>query len=519
MNEVVRRYPIGIQTFSKLREGGYVYIDKSEYVYRLTNGDMSYVFLSRPRRFGKSLLTSTLHSYFSGRKELFAGLKIESLEKEWKQYPVLHFDMGQAKHMDVDRLNNYLIKQLELNEQAVGAFSADKDVSLRLSGLIRKAYQKYNTKVVVLIDEYDAPLLDVAHEEENLPKLRQVMRNFYSPLKACDPYLRFVFFTGITKFSQLSVFSELNNIKNISMLPEFSGICGITKDELTTQMKGDIEEFADRYNVSYDKMLQSLKENYDGYHFSWPSEDIFNPFSILNSFVDKRLDSYWFASGTPTYIIELLKKFNILPTEIGASDVTAFDFDIPLEQATNLLPLLYQAGYLTIKDGDPTFGFYTLGIPNKEVRNGLMRSLIPYYIQPDTQPVSSTLVRMFKALLKDDMDEMLRLLQTFLATVPQCDNTDYEGHYQQVLYIIFTLLGTYCDVEVRTSHGRVDMVMHTSTRLYLLELKLNRNAETAMKQIDLKEYDKRFALYKEPVVKVAVNFSTETRNITDWIIS
>ena len=516
-----RKYPIGIQTFSKIREGNYLYIDKTELIYRIAHSDSNYMFLSRPRRFGKSLLISTLQCYFEGRRELFDGLAIDRLETEWTAYPVLRFDMSLGKWMDQERLNRYLHDCLNDNEARLGIHSDyhPEDTNIRLKNLIQQAYRKYNRQVVVLIDEYDAPLLDVVHEEENLPVLRNVMRNFYSPLKACDPYLRFVFLTGITKFSQLSIFSELNNILNISMLPEYAAICGITQEEMESQMKPDLDRLADRLGLGKKDTLARLKDYYDGYHFTWPSPDIYNPFSLLNAFSNNQLDAYWFGSGTPTYLIEMLRKFNMTASRLG-TDTTALasDFDAPTEQLTNLIPLLYQSGYYTIKEGDPLFGAYTIGIPNREVRIGLMKSLVPYYLTPDTQTTSVAIIQMARCLYRDDMEGVLREMQTFLSMVPYCDNTHYEGHYQQVLYIIFNLLGMYVDVEVRTPRGRVDMVMRTSTKLYIVELKLNQSAEAAMEQIDLKNYPERFAFCGLPIVKVAINFDSERHTIADWKI-
>lgn len=370
-------YPIGIQTFSEIRGKGYLYIDKTEYVYRMTHSDSKYVFLSRPRRFGKSLLASTLHAYFEGRKELFEGLAIEKLEVEWTRYPVLHFDMSMAKHVDKERLEQMLSVQLYRYEETYGKVNEEVTLNDRFSGLIRRVHHQTGKQVVVLIDEYDAPLLDVIHEEKNLPVLRDVMRNFYSPLKACDPYLRFVFLTGITKFSQLSIFSELNNIKNISMDVSYAAICGISEEEMLTQMDSDLDLLAARIGVSREGMIAKLKDNYDGYHFTWPSPDIYNPFSLLNAFVDGKMDSYWFGSGTPTYLIEMLNKFGVVPSKIGGVEAVSAEFDAPTERMASITPLLYQSGYITIKDCDSEFGIYTLDIPNKEVRTGLMRNLIP----------------------------------------------------------------------------------------------------------------------------------------------
>ena len=513
------RYPVGIQTFSEIRERNYLYIDKTAYVYRLAR-HAKYVFLSRPRRFGKSLLTSTLHAYFEGRKELFEGLAIGSMETEWTKYPVLHFDMSLGKHLDKEALNRYLHSILQDNEIRLGISPREThDVNIRLKNLIMDVYGACGRQVVVLIDEYDAPLLDVVHEEQTLPALRNVMRNFYSPLKACDPYLRFVFLTGITKFSQLSVFSELNNIENVSMEEGYAAICGITESEIREQMVPDVAAFAEKLQINPDALLERLKSNYDGYHFTWPSPDIYNPYSLLMAFKKGKIDSYWFGTGTPTYLIEMLRRFGMTVTRLGG-EVTAMasDFDAPTETLSTCIPLLYQSGYYTIKDGDPLFGSYVLGIPNREVRIGLMKSLIPYYLTPNTQVVSAVLIEMAKSLYHDDMDGALRAMQTFLSTIPYTDNTDYEGHYQQVLYILFSLLGYYADVEVHTPRGRVDVVMRTDSTLYVIEVKLDGDAGSALRQIELKHYAERFSLCGLPVVKVGVNFDSASRTLSGWSI-
>ncbi|WP_455666512.1 AAA family ATPase, partial [Phocaeicola sp.] len=464
----LKKCPIGIQTFEEIINKDYIYIDKTEYVYRMVHGDSKYYFLSRPRRFGKSLLTSTLHSYFAGKKELFKGLAIEKLEKEWTEYPVLHFDMSLAKHVDKETLESTLNFQLSGYEQMYGKPVEAVKLNDRMTSLIMRAYEQTGRQVVVLIDEYDAPLLDVVHEEKNLPVLRNVMRNFYSPLKACDPYLRFVFLTGITKFSQLSIFSELNNISNISMLKPYAAICGITQEEMLEQMHEYIERLAVSQEMTKEEALLKLKEKYDGYHFTWPSPDIYNPFSLLNAFANGELSSYWFGSGTPTYLIEMLRKFHTLPSEVGHSmQAMASDFDAPTETMESIVPLLYQSGYITIKDYDKLTELYTLDIPNREIRIGLMQSLLPNYLSRNTQKGKTTVARMYGAIAGGDMDGALRLLQEFLSTVPYCDNTNYEGHYQQLFYIIFSLFGMYIDVEVRTPNGRVDVVMRTADTLYV----------------------------------------------------
>ncbi|MDY4881761.1 MAG: AAA family ATPase [Muribaculaceae bacterium] len=514
----LKRCPIGIQTFSDIIEENYMYVDKTDLVYELAHGDSRYVFLSRPRRFGKSLLASTLHSYFTGRKELFKGLKIDKLETEWTQYPVLHFDMSSGKHMTVEALEEYLGSLLSPYEKLYGITPESKQCNIRLKNLIPAAYEQTGKKVVIIIDEYDAPLLDVVHEEENLPKLRDVMRNFYSPLKACDPYIRFAFLTGITKFSQLSIFSELNNIANVSMDEAYAAICGITKEELVEQFAGHIDALAEKMGKTHDEMVEELAYRYDGYHFTWPSPDIFNPFSLLNALGRQKLDNYWFGSGTPTYLIEMMRKFDVLPSEIEEDNIDTEDFDVPTEQLESITPLLYQSGYLTIKNYKPHSGLYSLGIPNNEVRIGLMNSLLPVYTTKRIK-WKSLLSTMRDYITENDMDGALKWLQTFLDTVPYCDNANSEGHYQQMLYIIFSLMGFYLDVEVHTAKGRVDLVLHAPQALYIIEIKLNKSAEAAMTQIELKQYDKRFSLLNLPVVKVGVNFSTDARNITDWTIT
>ena len=511
-----KRYPIGIQTFSKIREGNYLYIDKTEYVYRMTHSGPKSVFLNRPRRFGKSLLTSTLHSYFEGRKELFEGLAIAELEAEWISYPVLHFDMRTAKHVDREQLEQELNLKLLRYEEIYGKGEGEISANLRLQGLIGRAYAQTGRQVVVLIDEYDAPLLDVIHEEKNLPELRNVMRNFYSPLKACDPYLHFVFLTGITRFFPSR---ELNNIDNISMDEPYAAICGISEEEMLTQMSTDLDLLATRMKLTREEVLEKLKEHYDGYHFTWPSPDLYNPFSLLNAFADGKMNSYWFGSGTPTYLIEMLNKYGVAPQQIGGQKVFATAFDAPTEQMTNIIPLLYQSGYITIKDYDARLDLYTLDIPNKEVRLGLMESLLPHYVPPTEANRAATLTAyLFDSIDRGNMDEALQLLQTFLSTIPQCDNTDYEGHYQSLLYVIFSLLGFYVDVEVRTPRGRVDVVLRTHSTLYAIELKLDKTADAAMQQIDLKNYPERFALCGLPIVKVGINFDRERRTLGEWRI-
>ena len=516
----LKLYPVGIQTFERIRKENKLYIDKTEYIYRMTHSGGCYFFLSRPRRFGKSLLVSTFESYFSGKKELFEGLAIEKLEQEWMEYPVLHFDMSGGKHMEKEQLEDYLSNRLEAEERKWGITHTKRGANDRLTELITTAYEISGKQVVVLIDEYDAPMLDVAHDKETLDVLRNVMRNFYSPLKMCEPMLRFVFLTGITKFSQVSIFSELNNIKNVSLDDEYAGVCGITKEELLTQMSEDIDMLAEAQGMTREETIAKLKENYDGYHFSPASPDVFNPYSLLNCFDDKNFGAYWFSSGTPTYLINMLRKFKVLPAKIGRSLARSSAFDAPTENLKTITPLLYQSGYITIKGYDKMSQLFTLDLPNKEIKVGLFESLLPYYLEGMYAEEGDVAIAQMSVLIRQgDMDGALRLFQEFLGTVPYCNNTNYEGHYQQVLFIIFTLLTHFVvDVEVHTPNGRVDVVMETEDTLYLIELKLNKSAQAAMQQINLKQYDQRFARCGKPIVKVGVNFDAKKGNIEDWTI-
>ncbi len=534
--EQKRRYGTQTQTFSTMREKNFVYVDKTDLIYNLTH-DFERVFLSRPRRFGKSLLCSTLESYFEGRQDLFKGLAIETLEKEWTKYPVVHLDMSTAKQTETDRLESHLGTLLEDYEKKYNIVPPTSDVNSRLTRIIKEAYAQEQQKVVVIIDEYDAPLLNFVHDEEKLNSIRQVMRSFYSPLKACDQYLHFVFLTGITKFSQLSIFSELNNIVNLSMVPEYAAICGITEEELLTQLSPDIDIMAKSLGETREETIMALKKMYDGYHFTWPSPDIYNPLSLMRALSLKQRTSYWFETGTPTYLIEMLRKYSVTPQEIGERKATASSFNAPTEKMKNTTPLLYQSGYITIKDYRPDTSLYILDLPNEEVREGLIESLLPYYVSDDKEDDAKVLILEMRALIrKDDMDGALEMLKTFLKGVPYVDflkgeteptntnkrgrkkqTTDYEGHYQQLLYVIFTLLG--CQrvyTEDKTATGRIDMTLETKTRMYVIEIKVNKTAQTALDQIDAKDYPAKYSLQPLPVYKLGINFDTKARTIESW---
>ena len=515
-------YPIGIQTFDKIREGGYLYVDKTKYIYEVTHPGQ-YVFLSRPRRFGKSLLTSTLEAYFSGRKDLFKGLAIEKLEKEWKQYPVLHFDLSDIKKGTVEDFEDSVNSSLASMEETYGVVKTADNLATRFKELVERIYKRTGKQVVVLIDEYDAPLLTVLHDPERLEKMRTALQSFYSPIKKLDPYLRFVFITGITKFSQLSIFSQLNNLKNISMKPQYAAICGITQKELEDNFQEGIRALGEENEMTSEQVLAKLARTYDGYHFAHKSPGVYNPFSLLSAMDNCDFDNYWFSTGTPTFLVNMLKHFHADITKIDGSEAFATDFDQPTENMQSILPLFYQSGYITIKSYDPITDRYTLGYPNEEVKVGLMRILVPYYVHTNTLEAGNTVVQMYLALRKDDMDGCLKAMQEFLTTIPYQENTlkdapTTEGHFTAMLYVMFSLLNVYVESQVRNAKGRLDILIKTDTSIYVMELKMNGDLDKALRQIDEKDYTIPYQSDGRKVVKVAINFSTEDRTLKAWKI-
>ncbi len=518
MAEIANKYPVGIQTFETIREGNYLYVDKTKYIVDFRTKGMKYIFLSRPRRFGKSLFASTLQAYFEGRKELFEGLAIADYEKEWVKHPVLHFDMSGAKHMDAKALEGYLDFILRPYEKIYGKEEWEDTPNKRLMGLVERAHEQTGQKVVVIIDEYDAPLLDVVHEKENLQALRFIMQNFYSPLKKLDPHLEFTFITGITKFSQLSIFSELNNLDNISMFDQYSAICGISKTELTTVMKPDVEYLGKALGMSYEECLEELRKYYDGYHFSEHSEDVFNPFSLIRAMNGQKIDSYWFGSGTPTYLIKSLQKYhvNVLDIENNSCDVD--DFDVSPEQMTSALPLLYQSGYLTIKKYNPILKRYSLGYPNREVKIGMLKSLAPNYLSPISIDNSSLVGNFLEKLYEDDIEGALVRLKFYLASISNRLSNKNERDFQTVFYLIFNLMGAYMRVEEDSAIGRADAVVHMPDAVYVFELKYDGSAEEALKQIDDKGYLIPYSADGKRLYKIGVNYDSQQRTIGEWIV-
>lgn len=513
-----RKYPIGIQTFSEIRERNYLYIDKTQYLVDFIDKGYKYVFLSRPRRFGKSLFASMIHAFYEGRKDLFEGLAIGEYEKDWVKHPVLHFDMSAAKHMDKDMLERYLADMLTDQEAVFGYKSEKQDPNIRLKDLVVTANRLTGRKVALIIDEYDAPLLDVVHEELNLVALRRAMQNFYSPIKSLDPYLEFVFLTGITKFAQLSIFSELNNLFNISMYDKYSAICGISSEELHTQMLPDVERLAEHLHLSVDETFERLKRKYDGYHFSKNSEDVYNPFSLIKALASGDIGDYWFDSGTPTYIIKLLQKYNVGLRDLTGQDAGVSDFDVSPENMTTALPLLYQSGYLTIKHYEPMIDLYTLGYPNEEVRTGMVRSLAANYLTPAEGTNSSFVIKFVKAVIADDMEQALTLMRAYLAGVSYRLSNKTERDVQTIFYLVFSLIGSFIKVEEESAHGRADVVITLPSVVYVMELKFDGSADAALRQIDEKGYLIPYTADGKRLVKVGVNYSSEERTITEWRI-
>ena len=517
VKKMEKKFPIGVQAFSEIVSGNYLYVDKTEFVYNLVN-DYKYVFLSRPRRFGKSLLSSTLRCYLEGRKELFDGLKIMNLEEKWEQHPVLHFDFSGISNVTPEKLDALLDVALSNYESIYGRNEKEKFPNDRLAGLIRRAYEKTGHKVGLIIDEYDAPLLDVLHIPDKLEGVRGEMTNFYSPIKKSDQYLKFVFLTGITKFSQLSIFSKLNNLTDISMFPQYSAICGITQQELERDFKEPIVEFSKILNISEEALKSLLKNNYDGYHFSEDLTDVYNPFSLISAFGNKRIYPYWFASATPTFLVNYMAEHPIDETSLTCMQaVPVGDFNVSPEVSDKALPLLYQSGYLTIKGYDEMFDEYILGYPNKEVKNGFENSLLSYYNGSNITG-SSFVLNFTKLLYKDDIENALTLMQTYYSSIPYDLQNKEEKHFQTIFYLIFSLLGQYIQSEVKTAIGRADAVVKTPNSIYVFEMKVDKTAEIALQQIDDKGYLIPYTTEDKRLVKVGLNFSSETRTLQDWIV-
>ncbi len=516
--EEIRKYPVGMQTFSEIREKNYVYVDKTKYIVEFLRQGSKYVFLSRPRRFGKSLFVSTLQAYYEGRKELFEELALGAYEKNWIKHPVLHFDMSTAKHVDVKGLQSELNLKLTQYERIYGRDEEAESLNQRLECLVKHAYEQTGQKVVLLIDEYDAPLLDVVHEREDFKHLRQTTQNFYSPIKYLDPWLEFTFITGITKFSQLSIFSEINNLDNISMFDQYSAICGISQTELLTELKPDVERLAQALGKSFEETVEELKDFYDGYHFSERAEDIFNPFSLTKAFRNQKIDAYWFSSGTPSYLIKTLQKYHVGIMDIEKKNASVDDFDVSPEQMTSAVPLLYQSGYLTIKKYNPVLQSFQLDYPNKEVRLGMVKSLAPNYLSPIQMDNNGFIFDFLEQLYNGNIDSALQKMQAYIASISNRLSNKNEKDFQTIFYLIFNLMGAYIKVEEDSAIGRADVVLHMPDTIYVMELKYDKSVDDALQQIDDKGYLIPYSADGKRLVKIGINFDSKKRTIGEWKI-
>ena len=508
------KYPIGIQTFAKIRESDFLYVDKTKDVYQLAK-DGGYYFISRPRRFGKSLLVTTLEAYFQGRKELFDGLAVSELETEWKRYPVLHIDLNAAKYTDPQALISIIDGHLRQFETAYGKVPAEDAVSERFKGVIKRAYEQTGRQVVILVDEYDKPLLEAIGNPELQNDYRKTLKSFYGVCKTMDSYIRLAFFTGVTKFSKVSVFSDLNNLKDISLDDRFAEICGITEKEIRDNLDVQVGEMAEANEMSKEECYEKLKKQYDGYHFSKKSVGIYNPFSLLNALDSRDFGDWWFASGTPTFLVETMKRNHYDLERLTREDATA-DLLGSLDAIdTNPIPLIYQSGYLTIKGYDPRFMTYRLGFPNEEVERAFSRFLFRYYT-PASQGRDSFIKDFVMAIEAGQIEKFMSLLETLFAGQDYQLAGDAELYFHNAVALIFKMVGFYTDTERHTSDGRMDMVVQTADYIYLFEFKIDESADEALAQIEKKQYALPFAHDPRKLYKIGVNFSSKTRRIESW---
>ena len=493
-------------------------MDKTALVHKMVQ-EGNYYFLSRPRRFGKSLLISTLKAYFEGRKDLFQGLAMEQLEQEWRVHPVLHLDLNIEKYASQESLDNILETNLVQWEKLYGADPSERSFSLRFAGIVRRAYEKTGERVVILVDEYDKPLLQAISNKSLQDEFRATLKSVYGALKSMDGCIRFALLTGVTKFSKVSVFSDLNNLNDISMDHRYTEICGISEKELHQYFQEDIQKMADKYGVTYEEMSERLRQNYDGYHFAPNTGGMYNPFSILNVLSRLQFGSYWFETGTPTYLVELLQKNDYALEEmdniiVGFETISGID-----ATDTDAIPVIFQSGYLTIKDFDSRFQSYTLGYPNKEVEMGFTKFLLPYYTASRSTRSAFEIQNFVREVESGDIDGFFTRLRSFFSDTTYEVIRQQELHYSNVLYIVFKLLGFYTQVEYHTSNGRIDLVLQTPDYIYVMEFKLNGTAEEALQQINDKGYALPFATDARTLYKIGVNFSSETRNIERWVVS
>jgi hypothetical protein len=512
------KYPIGIQNFGEVRRDGYAYVDKTALMYKMVS-EGKYYFLSRPRRFGKSLLLSTLEAFFQGERELFQGLAVERLETEWVKHPILHLDLNVKKYEGGDDLYKILNRHLEKWEQAYDSPYGERDLEERFLQVVECAYRKTGKRVVILVDEYDKPMLQAIGNEELQTEYRATLKAFYGVLKSCDRYIRFAFLTGVTKFGKVSVFSDLNNLIDLSLDHRYAEVCGMTERELHTNFDESVAALAEANGMTKEECYERLRLDFDGYHFSIEGPGMYNPFSLLNTLSSQRFNDYWFETGTPSFLVYQLKKTcypleNMTTEEVSTDTLNSIDI---MDQ--NPLPLLYQSGYLTLKSYDKRFDSYTLGFPNREVEQGFIKYLLPFYTPQTDKKSAFSIARFVKDVENGDAESFMHRLQDFFA------NGDYqvvgntEKYFQNTLYVFFRLLGFYVDVERHTTGGRMDVLIQTPDYIYILELKVNQTAAAALQQIEEKDYALPFASDPRQLFKIGINFSTDTKLIDDWKIT
>ena len=510
------KYPIGIQDFVKLRQGGFAYVDKTKFVYKLAD-EGSYYFLSRPRRFGKSLFLSTLEAYFLGRKELFEGLAIYDMEKEWKSHPIFYIDLNTANFRDENSLYEVLNSHVSVWEEMYGAREYETTLALRFKGVIARAAEKEGRGVVILIDEYDKPILQTLRNEELQERHRSLLKSFYSVLKTQDRYIRFAFITGVTKFGKVSVFSDLNNLMDISMDQRYISICGMTQNELLYNFREGIEQLGEAYGDTEEETLNKLKIRYDGYHFEEDTVGIYNPFSVLNTLAKLRYKDYWFETGTPTFLVDLLKMHNYRLLDITREKVSGDVINSVDSMSTNPIPMIYQSGYLTIKGYDERFKKYRLGFPNKEVEEGFLNFLLPLYTSAGNN--SPFMVDEFvKDVESGNPERFMQRMKAFFADTSYQVVGNAELYFQNAMYLVFKIMGFYTQVERPTSDGRIDAVIQTPDYIYIIECKLDSTADEALRQINDSNYAAPFAMDKRRIYKIGVNFSSQTRGVEQWVI-
>ncbi len=511
------KYPIGIQTFESLREEGYVYVDKTEQLYKLASTGR-YYFLSRPRRFGKSLLLSTMKAYFEGKRELFSGLAMERLEKDWTKYPVLHLDLNTENYSESDSLLRILNNCLWEWEKVYGSEPEENSPALKFKGIVRRAYEKTGQKVVILVDEYDKPLLMAINDKRLQEQFRATLKAFYSVLKTQDSYIRFAFLTGVTKFSKVSIFSDLNNLKDLTMNPLYGDICGISEKELHAYFEDSIKELAEANGMTHEQACAKLKEQYDGYHFEHDTVGMYNPFSLLNALCDRKLKDYWFQTGTPTFLVNLLQANDYDLKNLQNERVSANMLGDVDSIGGSPIPVLYQSGYLTIKSYDERFGLYTLGFPNREVEEGFTQFLLPFYTKVGESDGKSFIASFINDVEAGRPEDFLTRLQGMLDDSDYRIAGEFEKYFQNTLYVVFKMMGFYTQVERATSRGRIDVVVETRDYVYVMELKVDTPAEEALAQIEEKGYGVPFSLDGRQLFKIGVCFSSKTRGISEWKI-